>query len=116
MFISCKVLHFIYVVDFILVLQVYLNFGEILLNYRLIRRKVNVIFEWKRIKTAMEQFGELVGDKTEIGCNSVLQPGTIIGKDCELYSNINFGEMLHATRLVKSKNELIVAPREEDGD
>jgi len=64
----------------------------------------------------MEQFGALIGDKTEIGCNSVLQPGTIIRKDCEHYSKINFGENLPATRLVKSKNELIVVPREEDGD
>ena len=64
----------------------------------------------------MEKFGALVGDRTVIGCNSVLQPGTIIGKDSVLYSNINFGGVLPASRLVKSKNELIVVPREENGD
>ena len=64
----------------------------------------------------MEKFGVLVGDRTEIGCNSLLQAGTIIGKDCVFYSNINFGGGLPANRLVKSKNGLIVVPREEDSD
>ena len=111
-----KVPHFNYVGDSILGYQVHLGAGAILSNYRLIRGKVNVLLDGKKIKTAMEKFGALVGDRTEIGCNSVLQPGTIIGKDCVLYSNINFGGVLPASRLVKSKNELIVVPREENGD
>ena len=116
LFNRCKVPHFNYVGDSILGYQVHLGAGAILSNYRLIRGKVNVLLDEKKIKTAMEKFGALVGDRTEIGCNSVLQPGTIIGKDCVLYSNINFGGVLPASRLVKSKNELIVVPREENGD
>tara|TARA_B100001175_G_scaffold174355_1_gene148091 strand:- start:10874 stop:11581 length:708 start_codon:yes stop_codon:yes gene_type:complete len=116
LFNRCKVPHFNYVGDSILGYQVHLGAGAILSNYRLIRGKVNVLLDGKKIKTAMEKFGALVGDRTEIGCNSVLQPGTIIGKDCVLYSNINFGGVLPASRLVKSKNELIVVPREENGD
>ena len=116
LFNRCKVPHFNYVGDSILGYQVHLGAGAILSNYRLIRGKVNVLLDGKKIKTAMEKFGVLVGDRTEIGCNSVLQPWTIIGKDCVLYSNINFGGVLPASRLVKSKNELIVVLREEDGD
>ena len=116
LFNRCKVPHFNYVGDSILGYQVHLGAGAILSNYRLIRGKVNVLLDGKKIKTAMEKFGVLVGDRTEIGCNSVLQPGTIIGKDCVLYSNINFGGVLPASRLVKSKNELIMVPREENGD
>ena len=116
LFNRCKVPHFNYVGDSILGYQVHLGAGAILSNYRLIRGKVNVLLDGKKIKTAMEKFGALVGDRTEIGCNSVLQPWTIIGKDCVLYSNINFGGVLPASRLVKSKNELIVVLREEDGD
>ena len=116
LFNRCKVPHFNYVGDSILGYQVHLGAGAILSNYRLIRGKVNVLLDGKKIKTAMEKFGALVGDRTEIGCNSVLQPGTIIGKDCVLYSNINFGGVLPASRLVKSKNELIMVPREENGD
>ena len=116
LFNRCKEPHFNYVGDSILGYQVHLGAGAILSNYRLIRGKVNVLLDGKKIKTAMEKFGALVGDRTEIGCNSVLQPGTIIGKDCVLYSNINFGGVLPASRLVKSKNELIVVPREENGD
>ena len=116
LFNRCKVPHFNYVGDSILGCQVHLGAGAILSNYRLIRGKVNVLLDGKKIKTAMEKFGALVGDRTEIGCNSVLQPGTIIGKDCVLYSNINFGGVLPASRLVKSKNELIVVAREENGD
>ena len=72
--------------------------------------------EEKKIETGMDKLGALIGDRTEIGCNAVLMPGTIIGQDCVLYPNINFGGVLSARQLVKNKNELEVVPREEDGD
>ncbi|MEE2614567.1 MAG: hypothetical protein VYC62_03150 [Verrucomicrobiota bacterium] len=77
---------------------------------------VSVRLEERKIETGMDKLGALIGDRTEIGCNAVLQPGTIIGQDCVLYPNINFGAVLPANRLVKNKNELAVVSREEDGD
>ncbi|MEC9331449.1 MAG: DapH/DapD/GlmU-related protein [Verrucomicrobiota bacterium] len=116
LFNGCEVAHFNYIGDSILGAKVHLGAGAILSNYRLIRGNVRVHLEEKKIETGMDKLGALIGDRTEIGCNAVLLPGTIIGQDCVLYPNINFGGVLPAGRLVKNKNELEVVPREEDGD
>ena len=115
LFNGCKVAHFNYVGDSVLGTNVHLGAGVILSNYRLIRGNVSVRLEGRKIETGMHKLGALIGDRTEIGCNTVLQPGTIIGQDCVLYPNINFGGVLPANRLVKNKNELEVVPRQEDG-
>ncbi len=75
-------------------------------NYRLIRGNVSVSLEERKIETGMDKLAALIGDRTEIGCNAELQPETIIGQDCVLYTNINFGAVLPANWLVKNKNEL----------
>jgi len=116
LFNGCEVAHFNYIGDSILGAKVHLGAGAILSNYRLIRGNVKVHLEEKKIETGMSKLGALIGDRTEIGCNAVLMPGTIIGQDCVLYPNINFGGVLSARQLVKNKNELEVVPREEDGD
>ena len=70
----------------------------------------------RKIETGIDKLGALIAGRTEIGCNVVLQPGKIIGQNCVIYPNINFGFVLSASRLVKNKNELAVVPEEEDGD
>ena len=116
LFNCCKVAHFNYVGDSVLGVKVHLGAGAILSNYRLIRGNVRVHLEERKIDTGMDKLGALIGDRTEIGCNVVLQPGTIIGQDCLLYSNINFGGVLPASRLLKNKNKLAVVSRKKDGD
>jgi len=116
LFNGCKVAHFNYVGDSVLGAKVHLGAGAILSNYRLIRGNVRVHLEERKIDTGMDKLGALIGDRTEIGCNVVLQPGTIIGQDCLLYSNINFGGVLPASRLLKNKNKLAVVTRKKDGD
>ena len=54
-----------------------------------------------------------IGDQTEIGCNAVLNPGAIIGRDCLLYQNVTFTGVLPARRLVKNKTELTVVEKRE---
>lgn len=41
------------------------------------------------IPTGLLKFGAIVGDKSEIGCNTVLNPGTIVGRECVIYPNGN---------------------------
>ena len=63
--------------------------------------------------SGLAKFGALIGDRTEIGCNTVLNPGTIIGRDCLLYPNVNFTGVLPAGRLVKNKPELAIIEKRE---
>ena len=116
LFNGCDVPHFNYVGDSVLGHRVHLGAGVMLSNYRLIRGKVNVRLASGPVDSGLAKFGALIGDRTEIGCNTVLNPGAIIGRDCVLYPNINFTGVLPAKRLVKNKTELAVIEKRETAE
>jgi len=113
LFNGCDVPHFNYVGDSVLGYHVHLGAGVMLSNYRLIRGNVHVRVGDRKIDSGLAKFGALIGDRTEIGCNAVLNPGTIIGRDCVLYPNVTFTGVLPAKRLVKNKTELAVVEKRE---
>ena len=116
LFNGCEVPHFNYVGDSVLGYCVHLGAGAKLSNCRLICGNVNVRLADQKVDTGLAKLGALIGDRTELGCNAVLHPGTILGRDCLLYPNVTFGGVLPAQRLVKNKNELTVVARWEGGD
>ncbi|MBX7067020.1 MAG: UDP-N-acetylglucosamine diphosphorylase [Parachlamydiales bacterium] len=73
--------HFVYAGDSILGNSVNLGAGVKCANLRLDRREVSIPVDGKRWKTGLKKFGAVVGDLTQIGCNCVLNPGTLIGKE-----------------------------------
>ena len=113
LFNGCDVPHFNYVGDSVLGHRVHLGAGVMLSNYRLIRGNVNIRLASGLVDSGLVKFGALIGDRTEIGCNSVLNPGTIIGRDCVLYPNVTFTGVLSAKRLVKNRTELVVVEKRE---
>jgi len=113
LFNGCDVPHFNYIGDSVLGHRVHLGAGAVLSNYRLIRGNVNVRVGDRKIDSGLVKFGALIGDRTEIGCNAVLNPGAIIGRDCVLYPNVTFTGVLPAKRLVKNKTELAMVEKRE---
>ncbi len=113
LFNGCAVPHFNYVGDSVLGYRVHLGAGVMLSNYRLIRGNVNIHLASGPVDSGLAKFGALIGDRTEIGCNSVLNPGAIIGRDCVLYPNLTFTGVLPARRLVKNKTELAMVEKRE---
>ena len=113
LFNGCDVPHFNYVGDSVLGYRVHLGAGVMLSPYRLIRGPVNVHLASGQVDSGLAKFGALIGDRTEIGCNSVLNPGSIIGRDCVLYPNVTFTGVLPAKRLVKNRTELVVVEKRE---
>ncbi len=113
LFNGCDVPHFNYVGDSVLGYRVHLGAGVMLSNYRLIRGNVNVRLASGPMDSGLAKFGALIGDRTEIGCNTVLNPGAIIGRDCVLYPNVNFTGVLSARCLVKNKTELAAIEKRE---
>ena len=113
LFNSCEVPHFNYVGDSVLGHRVHLGAGVVLSNYRLIRGNVNVRTASGTLDSGLAKFGALIGDRTEIGCNAVLNPGAVIGRACLLYPNVTFTGVLPARRLVKNKTELTVVEKRE---
>ena len=55
--------------------------GVILSNVRLDRKEISVKTESNLIPTGLRKFGAIVGDRAEIGCNTVISPGSIIGRN-----------------------------------
>ena len=113
LFNGCDVPHFNYVGDSVLGHRVHLGAGAMLSNYRLIRGNVNVRTASGTLDSGLAKFGALIGDRTEIGCNAVLNPGAIIGRDCLLYPNVTFTGVLPDRRWVKHKTELAGVEKRE---
>lgn len=72
--------HFSYIGDSILGNGAHLGAGVILSNLRLDQKQIKVVVDGKRVGTGLRKFGALLGDYAEIGCNSVLNPGSILGR------------------------------------
>lgn len=80
-----KAAHLNYVGDSIIGGKVNISGGAILANYRLDKKPIMVIAGENKIETGLEKFGSIVGDRSSIGVNSVLNPGTILGKNTLIY-------------------------------
>jgi NDP-sugar pyrophosphorylase family protein len=95
--------HFNYVGDSILGFKAHLGAGVVLSNVKSLPGSVTVEFEGKRVDTGLRKFGALLGDGTEVGCNSVLNPGSIIGRGSVIYPNTNWRGVLGPHLMVKNK-------------
>jgi NDP-sugar pyrophosphorylase family protein len=113
LFDDAQVPHFNYVGDSILGYRAHLGAGVILSNVKLDRGEIAVASEEGDIATGLTKFGAIVGDRTEIGCNAVINPGAVIGRDCIIYPSVNFRGVLPHRSVVKLRQELQVLERRE---
>jgi bifunctional UDP-N-acetylglucosamine pyrophosphorylase / glucosamine-1-phosphate N-acetyltransferase len=97
--------------DSILGHHAHLGAGVILSNVRLDHGEIAVITPESDIATGLRKFGAIVGDRTEIGCNAVINPGSVIGRDCMIYPSVNFRGVLPQRSIVKLRQELQVLER-----
>ena len=114
LFNDCQVPHFNYVGDSILGHHAHLGAGVVLSNFKSLPGNVTVQHGDDKIDTGLRKFGALIGDHTEIGCNSVLNPGSIIGRGSVIYPNINWRGVLAAGHIVKNAaQQEVIAKRKE---
>jgi bifunctional UDP-N-acetylglucosamine pyrophosphorylase / glucosamine-1-phosphate N-acetyltransferase len=110
---EAQVPHFNYVGDSILGFRAHLGAGAILSNVKLDHREIVVAGPEGNITTGLTKFGAIVGDRTEIGCNAVLNPGSILGRDCIVYPNVNFRGVAPDGSMIKMRQELQVIARQD---
>ena len=77
--------HYNYVGDSILGYYSHMGAGSITSNVKSDKKLVVVHNGEEQIETGLKKFGAMVGDYVEVGCNSVLNPGTVIGRNCRVY-------------------------------
>lgn len=110
LFNNCQVPHFNYVGDSILGYKAHLGAGVVISNVKLVPGNVTVEKDGIPFDTGLRKFGALLGDNTDIGCNSVLNPGSVIGRGSVIYPNISWRGILPSNMLVKNraKQEVVV--------
>lgn len=80
--------HFNYVGNSILGADTNLGAGAVCANFRLDKGEIAVDVEGQKVFTGSTKFGVILGDRSQVGCNSVMSPGTLIGKDVKCPSTI----------------------------
>ena len=108
---EAQIPHFGYVGDSILGYKAHLAAGVILSNVRLDRQQISVRHEATKIATGLRKFGAIVGDKAEIGCNSVISPGSLIGRGALIYPLTHFGGVLAENTILQNHQNLRTIPR-----
>ncbi len=106
LFNGCQVPHFNYVGDSILGHKAHLGAGVILSNLKVVAGNVLIKHDGETIDTGLRKFGALIGDHVDIGCNSSLNPGSIIGRNTMIYPCTNWRGIVAADRIVKNKASL----------
>ena len=85
LFNKVQVPHYNYVGDSILGYKAHMGAGSITSNVKSDKKLVVVKNKEEKIETGLKKFGAMLGDNVEIGCGSVLNPGTVIGKNTNVY-------------------------------
>lgn len=108
-----EVPHFNYVGDSIVGNRGHLAAGVICSNLRLDRKNIRLrLPDGSRVDTGLRKFGAIVGDGAEVGCNAVLQPGTILGRRALVHPVTAFGGILGEGLVAGPKSaELLIRPR-----
>ncbi|HYG23562.1 MAG TPA: UDP-N-acetylglucosamine diphosphorylase [Verrucomicrobiae bacterium] len=107
-----QVPHFNYVGDSILGYKAHLGAGVILSNLRSLPGNVQVQAGSERIDSGLRKFGALVGDRADVGCNCVLNPGSIIGRGSIIYPGVNWRGCLPPSSVAKNRAEIAVVERQ----
>jgi UDP-N-acetylglucosamine diphosphorylase / glucose-1-phosphate thymidylyltransferase / UDP-N-acetylgalactosamine diphosphorylase / glucosamine-1-phosphate N-acetyltransferase / galactosamine-1-phosphate N-acetyltransferase len=103
--------HFNYIGDSILGYKAHLGAGVKISNIKVISGNVTVEMNGKPFDTGLRKFGALLGDNVDVGCNAVLNPGTIIGRGSVVYPNTNWRGVLAENMIAKNKAEQEVVKR-----
>lgn len=108
---EAQIPHFNYVGDSIIGYKGHLGAGVILSNVKLDKSEITVPTKNGFVHTGLKKFGAIIGDRAEIGCNSVLSPGTIIGRDTIIYPGSQWRGVAPEGSIVKQKQSFDILPR-----
>ena len=106
LFNKVQVPHYNYVGDAVLGYKSHMGAGSICSNVKSDKKLVVVKDGDEKIETGLKKFGAMLGDNVEVGCGSVLNPGTVIGRCCNIYPLSSVRGCVPANHIYKSKTEI----------
>lgn len=107
LFQETQVPHYNYVGDSILGYKSHLGAGSITSNIKSDKTNIDIKLGNEKIKTDLRKIGAIIGDYCEVGCNSVMNPGTILGKNCSIYPLTMVRGYIESNHIVKNSGEII---------
>ncbi len=107
LFNGVQVPHFNYVGDSVLGYKVHMGAGAITSNVKSDKSLISVNFNQQKIETNLKKFGAIIGDFTEIGCNAVVNPGTILGRNTTIYPTTMVRGFISENTILKNTGEKI---------
>ena len=107
LFNNVQVPHYNYVGDSILGYKSHMGAGSITSNVKSDKTLVVVKSREEQIETGLKKFGAMLGDHVEVGCNSVLNPGTVIGKETNIYPTSCVRGYIPARSIFKSPQDIV---------
>jgi NDP-sugar pyrophosphorylase family protein len=102
LFNGCQAPHFNYVGDSILGAKVHLAAGVIVSNLKLNGDFITLRVGHAILTTGLRKFGALIGDEVEVGCNAVINPGSVLGRHSLIYPGVVWRGILPAKSIAKS--------------
>lgn len=106
LFNKVQVPHYNYVGDSILGYKSHMGAGSITSNVKSDKTLVVVKSPYGNIETGLKKMGAMLGDNVEVGCNSVLNPGTIIGRNSNIYPTSMVRGYIAANSIYKNQGEI----------
>lgn len=106
LFNKVQVPHYNYVGDSVLGYKAHMGAGSITSNVKSDKTLVKVHAPEGDIETGLKKFGAMLGDEVEVGCGSVLNPGTVIGKHTNIYPLSSVRKFVPAYSIYKNQGEV----------
>ena len=107
LFNKVQVPHYNYVGDSVLGYKSHMGAGSITSNVKSDKKLVVVKVGEEKIETGMKKFGAMLGDEVEVGCGSVLNPGTVVGNHSNIYPLSSVRGFVPANSIYKKQGEVV---------
>mgnify|MGYP000647536382 CR=1 FL=1 len=107
LFNKVQVPHYNYVGDSILGFKAHMGAGSITSNVKSDKKLVVVHTGEGNIETGLKKFGAMLGDCVEVGCNSVLNPGTVLGPNVNVYPTSSVRGYVSAAHIFKTQDQIV---------
>ena len=107
LFDNVQVPHYNYVGDSILGYKAHMGAGSITSNVKSDKKLVVVKMNGERIETGLKKFGGMIGDYVEIGCGTIINPGTVVGRNTNIYPISMVRGCIPANSIFKKQDDIV---------
>ena len=104
---NCEVPHYNYVGDSVLGFHAHMGAGSVTSNVKSDRKNVVVKSDDEQMETGRRKFGAMLGDWCEIGCNAVLNPGSVVGRNATVYPTTCSRGVVPANTIKKNDGRIV---------